>query len=354
VGKSTLYNALSNSSVQAENFPFCTINANVGIVPVPDSRLDKLVEIVKPQNVVPAVVQIVDIAGLVRGASKNQGLGNQFLANIRECDAILHVLRCFEDPNIIHVEEKVDPLRDKDIVDIELQLKDLETVDKRLDKSRKNAKSANKDAMLEVAFLESLYQHLQEGKPVRSHPVLNEIEASTLKELSLLTAKPVLYVCNVEETSLPDGNHWVEKVKTHIKQENAEIIIVSAALEYQIQQLEDPNERKEFFEAAGLSEPGLNRLIRSAYKLLGLITYFTAGAKEVRAWTVPAGCKAPQAAGVIHSDLERGFIRAEVIKFDDFVQLRSEAAARDAGKLAVQGKDYIVEDGDIMHFRHNS
>ncbi len=354
VGKSTLFNALSNAGALAANYPFATIEPNVGMVPVPDPRLDKLAELVKPQAVQPAVVQIVDIAGLVRGASKGEGLGNQFLANIRECDAILHVLRCFDDDNIVHVEGGANPVRDRGIVDTELQLKDLETLDKRLDKARKAAKSGGKDQLKEADFFERLYAHLQGGNSARSFATSGEDEAEWLTTSFLMTAKPVLYVCNVDEAALAQGtNAHVAAVAEAIAEEGAAHLVICAAIEAQIQELPTPEERAEFLEAMGIAEPGLYRLIRAAYTLLGLQTYFTAGEKEVRAWTIPLGAKAPQAAGVIHTDFEKGFIRAEVIRYDDYVQFGSELAVKEAGKLAVQGKEYVVNDGDVMHFRFN-
>jgi hypothetical protein len=352
VGKSTLFNALSSAKAEAANYPFCTIEPNLGVILVPDPRLDKLAELVNPQQVQPTVVQIVDIAGLVRGASKGEGLGNQFLANIRECEAIIHVLRCFEDPNIVHVESQVDPVRDKEIIDTELQLKDLETVEKRLQKAQKSLKGGSKDAQREYALLQEYEKILQEGNSARTLE-LNEDDAKLAGDFGLLTAKPVLYVCNVDEGSLPDGNALVEKVKAAVKDEQAEVIIISAAIESQIAVLDTLEERKEFLEALGLSEPGMHKLIRAAYQLLNLETYFTAGVKEVRAWTIYKGTKAPQAAGVIHTDFEKGFIRAEVIKYADYIHFGSENAVKEAGKLAVQGKEYVVEDGDILHFRFN-
>lgn len=352
VGKSTLFNALSSAKAEAANYPFCTIEPNLGVIMVPDPRLDKLAELVKPQQVQPTVVQIVDIAGLVRGASKGEGLGNQFLANIRECEAIIHVLRCFEDPNIIHVEAQVDPVRDKEIIDTELQLKDLETVEKRLQKAQKSLKGGSKDAQREYSLLQDYEKILQEGKSARTLE-LNEEDQKLAADFGLLTAKPVLYVCNVDEGSLPDGNALVEKVKEAVKNENAEVIVISAAIEAQIASLDTAEERSEFLEAIGLHEPGMHKLIRAAYTLLNLETYFTAGVKEVRAWTIYKGTKAPQAAGVIHTDFEKGFIRAEVIKYNDYVHYGNENAVKEAGKLAVQGKDYVVEDGDILHFRFN-
>lgn len=352
VGKSTLFNALSNAGALAANYPFATIEPNVGVVPVPDPRLDKLAELVKPQAVQPAVVQIVDIAGLVRGASKGEGLGNQFLANIRECDAILHVLRCFEDDNIVHVEGKVNPVADRDTVETELQLKDLDSLDKRLDKAKRTAKSGAKEALAEVEFVERLIAHVQGGNSVRSFAA-DEAGKAIIDDSFLLTAKPVLYVCNVDEGSINTGNAHVEAVRKMAAAEGSQVIVICAAIEEQIQQMESAEERKEYLEAMGIAEPGLHVLIRAAYGLLGLQTYFTAGVKEVRAWTIPNGAKAPQAAGVIHTDFEKGFIRAEVIKYDDYVKFGSENAVKEAGKLAVQGKDYTVGDGDVLHFRFN-
>jgi GTP-binding protein YchF len=351
VGKSTLFNTLSNAGAEAANYPFCTIEPNIGVVPVPDPRLDQLAELIQPQKVQPAFVHIVDIAGLVKGASKGEGLGNQFLANIRECDAILHVLRCFEDPNIVHVEGNVDPIRDKEIVDIELQLKDLDTLEKRWQKAQKNSKGGNKEAQREAEFLKKVIDYVEQGQSVRTLQLTAE-ERSLLAESFLLTAKPVLYVCNVDENHL-EGNAYTEAVQKIAQKEGAEMIIICAALEAQIAALQDPQEKKEFLEAMQIREPGLNKLIRAAYRLLGLQTYFTAGVKEVRAWTIPIGTKAPQAAGVIHSDFEKGFIRAEVIKFNDYMQYKTEAAVKEVGKMSVEGKDYVVQDGDIMHFRFN-
>lgn len=352
VGKSTLFNALSNAGAVAANYPFCTIEPNVGIVPVADPRMDQLAELIQPQNVVPTVVQIVDIAGLVKGASKGEGLGNQFLANIRECDAIMHVLRCFEDDNIVHVENNVNPLRDKEIVEIELQLKDIDALEKRLDKAKKNTKGGNKEALQEVATVEKVLAHLSKGLSARALN-LEEAEKELVKSFFLLTYKPTLYVCNVDEKSLAQGNKFVDAVRKMAAEEKAEVIVICAAIEEQIAQLSTAEEKSEFLQAMGIAEPGLHVLVRAAYKLLGLQTYFTAGVKEVRAWTIPVGAKAPQAAGVIHTDFEKGFIRAEVIRFDDFIKYKSEQAARDAGKLAIQGKDYVVQDGDVVHFRFN-
>ncbi|MDP5170788.1 MAG: redox-regulated ATPase YchF [Bacteroidia bacterium] len=352
VGKSTLFNCLSSAKAEAANYPFCTIEPNVGMVSVPDLRLDKITELVKPKVTIPTVMQIVDIAGLVKGASRGEGLGNQFLGNIRECDAIIHVLRCFENENIIHVEGGVDPVRDKDIIDTELQFKDLESLEKKLDRTRKMTKGGNKEAAKAVAVVERYIAHIEQGLNARTLDVTEE-EAEVVAELGLLTAKRVLYVCNVDEDSLPDGNEFVEKVKAAVANENANLMVISAGFEEQLGDFDDPADTLEFLNSVGLTEPGLNVLIREAYSLLDLYTYFTAGEKEVRAWTIPAGTKAPQAAGVIHSDFERGFIRAEVMKYKDLVQYGSENAVKEVGKLGVEGKEYVVEDGDIMHFRFN-
>ncbi|WP_068596204.1 redox-regulated ATPase YchF [Vaginella massiliensis] len=352
VGKSTLFNCLSNAKAQSANYPFCTIEPNVGTVSVPDTRLNELEAIVKPERVVPAVVEIVDIAGLVKGASKGEGLGNQFLGNIRECHAIIHVLRCFENENITHVDGTVDPIRDKETIDLELQLKDLETVTKRIEKSRKAAKAGNKEEQKIVEVLTAVIAHLEEMKNVREMD-LDEKGKEIVEALQLITAKPVLYLCNVDESSAKDGNELVERVKEAVKNEKAEVLILAAQIEADINELETFEERQIFLEELGLEEPGVNRLIRSAYSLLDLETYFTAGVKEVRAWTINKGSTAPQAAGVIHTDFEKGFIRAEVIKFQDFLTYGSEAKCREAGKLNLEGKSYIVQDGDIMHFLFN-
>ncbi len=352
VGKSTLFNCLSNAKAQSANYPFCTIEPNVGTVSVPDTRLNQLEEIVNPERVVPAVVEIVDIAGLVKGASKGEGLGNQFLGNIRECNAIIHVLRCFENENITHVDGSINPLRDKETIDIELQLKDLDTVTKRIDKSKKAAKAGNKDEQKVVEVLTAVTAHLEELKNVREMD-LDEKEQEIVDTLQLITSKPVLYLCNVDESAAKDGNEWVEKVKEAVKDEHAEVLILAAQIEADINELETFDERQIFLEELGLEEPGVNRLIRSAYTLLDLETYFTAGVKEVRAWTIKKGSTGPQAAGVIHTDFEKGFIRAEVIKFEDFITYGSESKCREAGKLNVEGKGYIVQDGDIMHFLFN-
>jgi GTP-binding protein YchF len=352
VGKSTLFNCLTNAKAQAANFPFCTIEPNVGVITVPDQRLEKLTELVNPKNVVPATIEIVDIAGLVKGASKGEGLGNQFLGNIRSTHAILHVLRCFDNDNIVHVEGDVNPIRDKEIIDTELQLKDLETIESRLLKLSKIAKSGDKEASKSVALLERIKHHLGQGKSVRSAEV-NDTEKDIIKELNLLTDKPILYICNVDENSLHKDNQWVSMVKEKATEEQAEVLVICASLEAEIAELEDPNERKVFLNDYGLDESGVAKLIRAAYSLLDYITYFTVGEKEVRAWTITKGFKAPQAAGVIHSDFEKGFIRAEVIAYQDYVQYRSETAIKDAGKLSVEGKEYVVKDGDCMHFRFN-
>jgi len=352
VGKSTLFNCLSNAKAQSANFPFCTIEPNIGVVNVPDSRIAKLESMVSPERVMPATVEIVDIAGLVKGASKGEGLGNKFLANIRECDAIIHVLRCFDNPNIIHVEETIDPIRDKEIIDFELQLKDLETVDKRLEKVKRAAKTGDKEAVLEQVTLLKLKDVLESGNSVRSLE-FNEKEQIFVDEFQMLTSKPVLYVCNVDEASAKEGNQYVDKVREAVKSENAEVIILAVGTESDIAELEDYDEQQIFLEDIGLEEPGAARLIRAAYKLLNLQTYFTVGVKEVRAWTVFVGATAPQAAGVIHTDFEKGFIRAEVMQYDTFVEFGSEAKVKEAGKLGVEGKEYVVKDGDIMHFRFN-
>jgi ribosome-binding ATPase len=351
VGKSTLFNSLSNAKAQAANFPFCTIEPNVGVITVPDPRLEALAKIVKPQNVLPNTIEIVDIAGLVKGASKGEGLGNQFLGNIRDTDAIIHVVRCFDDPNVVHVDGSVDPIRDKEIIDFELELKDLESVDKRIQKVEKQSKT-DKTIQKTYEVLIKVKHHLEQGKSVRSLG-LTENEMEEIRDLHLLTIKPVLYLANVEEDAVLTGNKHTKRLEEAIKGENAEILTISAKIESEIAELTEQEERKDYLAMYGLTEPGINRLIRSAYRLLNLITYFTAGEKEVRAWPIHHGDKAPAAAGVIHTDFEKGFIRAEVIAYDDFIKYGSEAACRDAGKLNVEGKDYVVKDGDIMHFRFN-
>lgn len=354
VGKSTLFNCLSSAKAQSANFPFCTIEPNVGMITVPDERLNKLVEMCNPKSVVPATVEIVDIAGLVKGASKGEGLGNKFLANIRETDAILHVLRCFDDDNITHVDGSVDPVRDMEIINFELQLKDLETIESRLAKTEKAAKSGgDKNAKMQLGVLTAYKEALEQGKPARSVNFETVDEQKFAKELFLLTNKPVLYVCNVDDASAVDGNAYVEAVRKAIEGENAQLMVVAAATESDIAELETPEERAEFLQEIGLTESGVSRLIRAAYSLLDLQTYFTAGPDEVRAWTFLRGTKAPQAAGIIHTDFEKGFIRAEVIKYDDYVNLGSENAVKEAGKMGVEGKEYVVQDGDIMHFRFN-
>jgi len=352
VGKSTLFNALSSAKAQAANFPFCTIDPNIGVVSVPDPRLDQISSLVNPQKVIPTTIEFVDIAGLVKGASKGEGLGNQFLGNIRSVNAIVHVVRCFDDPNVIHVDGSVDPIRDKEIIDTELQLKDLESVQKKIEKLQKLVKTGDKEVAKGLQVLEIYKNHLEQGKSARSAPVETD-EKRFIEDIQLLTAKPVIYVCNVEESSLPDGNALSRKLTEAVKDEAAEVIIVCAAIEAEIAQLDSAEDRAAFLEGMGLKESGLNRLIRAAYRILQLQTYFTAGEKEVRAWTIDVGTKAPQAAGVIHSDFERGFIRAEVMAYDDFMKYKSEAACRDAGRLRLEGKEYVVQDGDIMHFRFN-
>ena len=349
VGKSTLFNCLSNAKAQSANFPFCTIEPNLGVVNVPDKRIEKLEELVNPERVIPATV---DIAGLVKGASKGEGLGNQFLANIRETDAILHVVRCFDNDNIIHVDTSIDPVRDKETIDIELQLKDLETVEKRLERVKRTAKTGNKEAQAELVVLLKIEETLLKGTSVRALD-FSEKELGFVQSLQFITAKPVLYVCNVDENSAVSGNHYVEKIREAVKDENAEVIVLAVGTEADITELDDFEERQLFLEDIGLKEAGVSRLVRSAYKLLNLQTYFTAGEKEVRAWTISIGFTAPQAAGVIHTDFEKGFIRAETIAYDDYVAFGSESKVREAGKMRVEGKDYVVKDGDVMHFRFN-
>lgn len=353
VGKSTLFNCLSNAKAQSANFPFCTIEPNIGVVNVPDTRLEALEKLVKPQRVIPATVEIVDIAGLVKGASKGEGLGNQFLGNIRETDAILHVLRCFDNENVVHVDGSVDPLRDKETIDIELQLKDLETVEKRLERVGRAARTGDKEAQKEVAVLAALKKGLESGTSVRAIPSEEDHYNDFIKPLQLLTDKPVLYICNVDEAAAVSGNAYVEDVRRAVAAENAGVLILAIATEADINELDSYQERQLFLEDIGLEEPGSSKLIRSAYTLLNLQTYFTAGEKEVRAWTIPVGVTSPEAAGVIHSDFEKGFIRAEVISYSDYVTYGSEARVREVGKMRVEGKDYIVKDGDVMHFRFN-
>lgn len=352
VGKSTLFNCLSSAKAQAANFPFCTIEPNLGTVNVPDHRLEVLEDLVHPEKVIPATVEIVDIAGLVKGASKGEGLGNQFLGNIRETHAIIHVLRCFENDNVTHVDGSVDPIRDRETIDFELQIKDLETIEKRLEKVLKTAKSGNKEALKEQDLLERCIGHVEKGASIRSFEA-SAAEEAIIEEMQLLTAKPVLYVCNVSESDAVSGNEHVERVREAVQSEDAGLIMLAVATESDIAELEDYEEKQLFLDEIGLEEPGVNRLIRAAYDLLELQTYFTAGEKEVRAWTFPVGSLAPQAAGVIHSDFEKGFIRAEVISFEEYKTYGSESAVREAGKLRVEGKEYPVQDGDVMHFRFN-
>ncbi|MBF1438809.1 redox-regulated ATPase YchF [Hoylesella nanceiensis] len=353
VGKSTLFNCLSSAKAQAANFPFCTIEPNVGVITVPDERLTKLAEIVKPGRIVPATCEIVDIAGLVKGASKGEGLGNKFLGNIRETDAIIHVLRCFEDENITHVDETIDPVRDKEIIDTELQLKDLETVDNRLAKEQKIAAAGNKDAKVMVSVLQAYKEVLEQGLNARTVQFESKEEIQAAHDLFLLTSKPVLYVCNVDETAAKEGNEFTQKIAEIAATEGAEVLVIAAKTEEDIASLDSYEDKQMFLEELGLTESGVNRLIKKAYSLLNLETFITAGEMEVKAWTYQKGWKAPQCAGVIHTDFEKGFIRAEVIKYADYIQYGSEAAVREAGKLGIEGKEYVVQDGDIMHFRFN-
>lgn len=352
VGKSTLFNALTSAKALAANYPFATKDPNLGVITVPDERLDKLTEIITPKKTVPTSVEIVDIAGLIKGASKGEGLGNQFLANIREVDAIVHVVRCFEDDNIVHVEGSVDPVRDKIIIDNELILKDLETAEKRVDRYKKNAKSGDKTAVHIAETAEMIYNHLYEGKVARELELEGDAKA-ILQEMLLLTNKPVLYVCNVDEASVNTGNQFTKAFEEYVKNEKAQVIYVSAAIEAEIAELDTKEERLEFSQAMGLEEPGVNKLIRASYSLLNLVTFLTAGVQEVRAWTIRKGTLAPQAAGVIHSDIEKGFIRAEVIKYSDYLKYGSEQAIKEAGKMSLEGKEYEVKDGDVIYFRFN-
>lgn len=353
VGKSTLFNTLSKATnAQAANFPFCTIDPNIGVIGVPDPRLKVLEQMIVPEKVIPTSIEIVDIAGLVKGASKGEGLGNQFLGNIRATSAIIHVIRCFEDDNVIHVDGNVNPVRDKEIIDTELQIKDLESVEKKIDKLNKAAKNGDKETLKGIEVLKIYKNHLESGKSARNAPVEEGAERF-IEDLSLLTAKPVLYACNVDEASVVTGNAFVEQIRAAVAGENAEVVIISAKIESEIALLETEEEQEMFLADLGLTESGMDRLIHGAYKLLDLITYFTAGVKEVRAWTITKGTKAPGAAGVIHTDFEKGFIRAETMSYEDFVKYKSEAACRDAGKFRLEGKEYIVHDGDILHFRFN-
>lgn len=352
VGKSTLFNCLSNAKALAANYPFATIEPNIGVIPVPDDRLAKLEELVKPQRVQQAIVEIVDIAGLVRGASKGEGLGNKFLANIRETQAIIHVLRCFDDDNITHVDGTIDPVRDKETIDIELQIKDLESIEKKIESTKKKTRTGDKDAQKDLVLLEKYKLHFESGNSARSID-LTEKEKFVASDLMLLTDKPILYICNVRENDAVDGNSYVQAVRESIKGEDAEMLVIAAGMEADIMELDSFDERQEFLQDMGLSEPGVKKVIRTAYQLLNLQTYFTAGEKEVRAWTIKEGYTAPQAAGVIHTDFEKGFIRAEVIGYSDYISLGTELSCREAGKLSVEGKEYVVKDGDVMHFRFN-
>lgn len=352
VGKSTLFNALTKAGALAANYPFATKDPNVGIINVPDERLDKLSEFVQPERILPTTVEIVDIAGLIKGASQGEGLGNQFLANIREVDAILHVVRCFDDGNIVHVDGDVNPVRDKEVIDMELQLKDLEVLGKRIEKQKKLVRAGDKSEVKKLSFYEELVAFIEDGNSARAFELTEETEP-ILHEIGLLTSKPILYVCNVDETSVTTGNQYSEALKNAVKDEDAEVVLVSAGIEAEISTLESEEDQQLFLEEMGLEKPSSHDLIAATYKLLNLITYFTAGVKEVRAWTIQRGWKAPQAAGVIHTDFEKGFIRAEVIAYNDYLQYESEAAVKEAGKLRVEGKEYVVHDGDVMHFRFN-
>tara|TARA_B100001093_G_C26825807_1_gene1013941 strand:+ start:1229 stop:2320 length:1092 start_codon:yes stop_codon:yes gene_type:complete len=352
VGKSTLFNCLSNAKALAANYPFATIEPNIGVIPVPDDRLTKLEELVKPQRVQQAIVEIVDIAGLVRGASKGEGLGNKFLANIRETQAIIHVLRCFNNKNIAHVDGSIDPVRDKQTIDLELQIKDLESIEKKIESTKKRTRTGDKEAKKDLALLEKYKIHFESGNSARSID-LSDKEKFVVSDLMLLTDKPILYVCNVSESDAVKENSYVQAVRDSIKGEDAEIIVIAAEMEADIMELDSFEERQEFLQDIGLSEPGVKKVIRTAYQLLNLQTYFTAGKKEVRAWTIKKGFTAPQAAGVIHTDFEKGFIRAEVISYNNYLSFGTELACKEAGKLSVEGKDYVVKDGDIMHFRFN-
>ena len=354
VGKSTLFNCLSNAKAQSANFPFCTIEPNVGVITVPDERLNELAKLVNPARIVPTTVEIVDIAGLVKGASRGEGLGNKFLGNIRETDAIIHVLRCFDDDNVTHVDGTVDPVRDKEVIDLELQLRDLETIESRIGRVQKQAQTGgDREAKVQYEVLKRYKEALEQGRSARTVELLNKDEEKIAHELFLLTNKPVMYVCNVDDQSVVSGNAYVDAVREAVKDEDAQILIVAAQTESEIAELEDYEERQMFLAEIGLEESGVNRIIKSAYALLNLETFLTAGPKEVRAWTFRRGSKAPQCAGVIHSDFERGFIRAEIIKYDDYIHYGSEAAVKEAGKLHIEGKDYIMQDGDIVVFRFN-
>ena len=352
VGKSSLFNCLSKAKAQSENFPFCTIEPNIGVISVPDLRLDEISKLIKPQKVVPTTVEIVDIAGLVKGASKGEGLGNKFLANIRETNAIIHVIRCFDDDNVVHVDGSVNPIRDKETIDMELQIKDIETLENFKQKNIKISQSGDKQAIKNIELVQKYINHIESGNPARTLES-NYEELSLINSFNLLTMKPVLYVCNVDESSVINGNDYVNLIQDVTKSENAEVLIIATAIEAEIADLETIDEQLLFLEEMGLDQPGVNHLIKSTYKLLSLQTYFTAGEKEVKAWTIVKGTKAPQAASVIHTDFEKGFIRAEVISYDNFIKYGSEHNCRENGKLSIEGKDYIVNDGDIMHFRFN-
>ena len=354
VGKSTLFNCLSNAKAQSANFPFCTIEPNVGVITVPDERLNELAKLVNPARIVPTTVEIVDIAGLVKGASRGEGLGNKFLGNIRETDAIIHVLRCFDDDNVTHVDGTVDPVRDKEVIDLELQLRDLETIESRINKVQKQAQTGgDREAKVQYEVLKRYKEALEQGRSARTVELLNKDEEKIAHELFLLTNKPVMYVCNVDDKSVVSGNAYVDAVREAVKDEDAQILVVAAQTESEIAELEDYEERQMFLAEIGLEESGVNRIIKSAYALLNLETFLTAGPKEVRAWTYRRGSKAPQCAGVIHTDFERGFIRAEIIKYDDYIHYGSEAAVKEAGKLHIEGKEYVMQDGDIVVFRFN-
>jgi len=354
VGKSTLFNCLSNAKAQSANFPFCTIEPNVGVITVPDERLNELAKLVNPARIVPTTVEIVDIAGLVKGASRGEGLGNKFLGNIRETDAIIHVLRCFDDDNVTHVDGTVDPVRDKEVIDLELQLRDLETIESRISRVQKQAQTGgDREAKIQYEVLKRYKEALEQGRSARTVELLNKDEEKIAHELFLLTNKPVMYVCNVDDKSVVSGNAYVDAVREAVKDEDAQILVVAAQTESEIAELEDYEERQMFLQEIGLEESGVNRIIKSAYALLNLETFLTAGPKEVRAWTYRRGSKAPQCAGVIHSDFERGFIRAEIIKYDDYIHYGSEAAVKEAGKLHIEGKEYVMQDGDIVVFRFN-
>ena len=354
VGKSTLFNCLSNAKAQSANFPFCTIEPNVGVITVPDERLNELAKLVNPARIVPTTVEIVDIAGLVKGASRGEGLGNKFLGNIRETDAIIHVLRCFDDDNVTHVDGTIDPVRDKEVIDLELQMRDLETIESRINRVQKHAQTGgDREAKVQYEVLKRYKEALEQGRSARTVELLNKDEEKIAHELFLLTNKPVMYVCNVDDKSVVSGNAYVDAVREAVKDEDAQILVVAAQTESEIAELEDYEERQMFLAEIGLEESGVNRIIKSAYALLNLETFLTAGPKEVRAWTFRRGSKAPQCAGVIHSDFERGFIRAEIIKYDDYIHYGSEAAVKEAGKLHIEGKEYIMQDGDIVVFRFN-